>query len=37
LSVIIDLAEHTFQSSMVVDKEITFMSCIAKIIKTIAK
>jgi replication factor C small subunit len=37
LSVIIDLAEHTYQSSMVVDKEITFMACIAKLIKTVSK
>jgi len=37
LSVIIDLAEHTYQSAMVVDKEITFMACIAKVIKTIGK
>jgi replication factor C small subunit len=36
-SVIIDIAEHTYQSSMVVDKEITFMACIAKLIKTIGK
>mgnify|MGYP003343625358 CR=1 FL=1 len=36
-SVIIDIAEHIYQSSMVVDKEITFMACIAKIIKTINK
>lgn len=37
LSVIIDLAEHTYQSAMVVDKEITFMACIAKVIKTVSK
>jgi len=36
-SVIIDIAEHIYQSSMVVDKEITFMACVAKIIKTISK
>ena len=32
-SVIIYIAEHIFQSSMVVDKEITFMACIIKIIR----
>ncbi|MGA1048624.1 MAG: AAA family ATPase [Minisyncoccia bacterium] len=36
-SIIIDIAEHIYQSSMVVDKEITFMACIAKIIKTVSK
>ena len=36
-SVIIDIAEHIYQSAMVVDKEITFMACIAKIIKTVSK
>jgi len=36
-SVIIDIAEHIYQSSMVVDKEITFMACVAKIIKTVCK
>jgi replication factor C small subunit len=36
-SVIIDIAEHIYQSSMVVDKEITFMACVAKIIKTVSK
>lgn len=35
--VILDIAECTYQSSMVVDKEITFMACIAKIIKLIGK
>jgi replication factor C small subunit len=37
VSIIIDLAEHVYQSSMVVDKEIVFMACIAKILKTISK
>lgn len=37
ISVIIDLAEHTYQSAMVVDKEITFMACIAKLIKVVSK
>lgn len=36
-SIIIDIAEHIYQSAMVVDKEITFMGCIAKIIKTVSK
>lgn len=36
-SVIIDIAEHIYQSAMVVDKEITFMACVAKIIKTVSK
>ena len=36
-SIIIDIAEHIYQSAMVVDKEITFMACIAKIIKTVSK
>jgi len=26
-----------YQSNMVVDKEITFMACIAKLIKTVTK
>lgn len=33
LEIIICISEHIYQSSMVVDKEITFMACIAKIIK----
>ena len=33
VDVIISISEHIYQSSMVVDKEITFMACIAKIIK----
>jgi replication factor C small subunit len=37
LNVIIELAEHIYQSAMVVDKEITFMACIAKLIKIINK
>lgn len=36
-SVIIDIAEHIYQSAMVVDKEITFMACVAKIIKSVSK
>ena len=36
-SVIIDIAEYIYQSNLVVDKEITFMACIAKIIKNINK
>jgi hypothetical protein len=35
--IIIEIAEYVYQSSMVVDKEITFMACIAKVIKTINK
>lgn len=35
--VTIDVAESIYQSSLVVDKEITFMACIAKLIKTISK
>ena len=37
VQVIIEVAEYVYQSSMVVDKEITFMACIAKLIKTICK
>jgi replication factor C small subunit len=37
INVIIEVAEYMYQSNMVVDKEITFMACIAKIIKTINK
>jgi replication factor C small subunit len=37
ISVIIEVAEYMYQSNMVVDKEITFMACIAKLIKTIVK
>ena len=37
ISVIIDISESLYQNSMVVDKEITFMACIAKILKTVAK
>lgn len=35
--IIIEIAEYVYQSSMVVDKEITFMACVAKIIKSINK
>jgi replication factor C small subunit len=35
--IIIEIAEYVYQSSMVVDKEITFMACIAKIIKSLNK
>ena len=35
--VIIEVAEYMYQSAMVVDKEITFMACIAKLIKTVNK
>jgi hypothetical protein len=37
VTVIIEVAEYMYQSAMVVDKEITFMACIAKLIKTIGK
>lgn len=37
IAVIIEVAEYVYQSSMVVDKEITFMACIAKLVKTIGK
>jgi replication factor C small subunit len=37
ISVIIEVAEYMYQSAMVVDKEITFMACVAKLIKTIGK
>jgi len=37
VNVIITIAEYIHQSSLVVDKEITFMACIASILKTIAK
>ena len=37
IAVIIEVAEYMYQSNMVVDKEITFMACIAKLIKTINK
>lgn len=36
-AVIVDIAEYIYRSNMVVDKEITFMACIAKIIKTLNK
>ncbi len=35
--VTIDVADSVYQASLVVDKEITFMACIAKLIKTISK
>jgi hypothetical protein len=37
IAVIIEVAEYMYQSAMVVDKEITFMACVAKLIKTIGK
>jgi len=37
IAVIIEVAEYMYQSAMVVDKEITFMACVAKLIKTISK
>lgn len=37
IAVIIEVAEYMYQSNMVVDKEITFMACIAKIIKSLNK
>ena len=37
VTVIIEVAEYMYQSAMVVDNEITFMACIAKLIKTIGK
>ena len=33
--VIMSIAEYLHQSSLVVDKEITFMACIASILKSI--
>jgi len=35
LEIIINLAEYSYQNVMVVDKEITFMACISKILKII--
>lgn len=37
INVIIEVSESTYQSAMVVDKEITFMACIAKLIKVLSK
>ena len=37
IAIIIEVAEYMYQSAMVVDKEITFMACVAKLIKTIGK
>jgi len=37
VNVIITIAEYIHQSSLVVDKEITFMACIASILKTVTK
>ena len=37
INVIIEVSESIYQSAMVVDKEITFMACIAKLIKVITK
>jgi replication factor C small subunit len=35
LEVIITLAEYSFQNAMVVDKEITFMACVSKLISIV--
>ena len=37
VAVIIEVSEYMYQSNMVVEKEITFMACIAKLIKTVTK
>lgn len=37
ISVIVDISESLYQNSLVIDKEITFMACIAKIIKVTSK
>jgi replication factor C small subunit len=37
IAVIIDISESVYQNAMVVDKEITFMACIAKLLKIITK
>ena len=37
INVIIEVSDSIYQSAMVVDKEITFMACIAKLIKVISK
>ncbi len=37
INVIIEISDSIYQSAMVVDKEITFMACIAKLIKVISK
>jgi hypothetical protein len=37
IGVIIDISESVYQNAMVVDKEITFMACIAKLLKIITK
>lgn len=37
VSVIVDISESLYQSSIVIDKEITFMACIARLIKVINK
>lgn len=37
INVIIEVSESIYQSAMVVDKEITFMACIAKLIKVLSK
>jgi hypothetical protein len=33
--VILTIAEYSFQNSMVVNKEITFMACVARILQII--
>ncbi len=35
VSIILILAEYLYQSSLVVDKEITFMACIARILNEV--
>jgi hypothetical protein len=37
IAVTLNIAEYLHQSSLVVDKEITFMACIASILKTVNK
>jgi replication factor C small subunit len=37
IAVIIDISESVYQNAMVVDKEITFMACIAKLLKIVTK
>lgn len=37
VSVIVEISESLYQNALVIDKEITFMACIAKLIKIISK
>lgn len=37
VAVIVEISESLYQSALVIDKEITFMACIAKLIKIISK